>query len=100
MMNHRHANEADYRNLLSKIGDEARVLFGSAVGADYGRDELSAKSVIPEIVVKAMSAEDVSAVLSYASAEKIAVTPDGTVIKANFKKPNNEAQGFMKAELK
>ncbi len=67
---------ADYENIKTLVAPE-RVLFGEEVGEDYGRDELSAVSSRPEIVVKAMSTEDVSKVMAYANEHRIPVTPRG-----------------------
>ena len=73
----RHAIIDDFNNILSLIGDADRVLYGEAIGSDYGRDELSAVSVMPDIVVKAKSAEEVSKVMLYANENGICVTPRG-----------------------
>ena len=67
----------DYEALKNAVCDPSRVLFSDEVGEDYGRDELSAVSSRPELVVKAMSAGEVSAVLKYANEHLIPVTPRG-----------------------
>ena len=67
----------DYEALKNAVSDPSRVLFSDEVGEDYGRDELSAVSSRPELVVKAMSAGEVSAVLKYANEHLIPVTPRG-----------------------
>ncbi len=67
----------DYAALRGAVSDPSRVLFADEVGEDYGRDELSAVSSRPELVVRAMSAEEVSAVLKYANEHLIPVTPRG-----------------------
>lgn len=77
MKNLRNANIKDYEKILTAIGDPERVLFGESVGADYGRDELSSISTMPEIVVKAQCAKEISAVMKYADSELIPVTPRG-----------------------
>ena len=67
----------DYEALKNAVCDPSRVLFSDEVGEDYGRDELSAVSNRPELVVRAMSAGEVSAVLKYANEHLIPVTPRG-----------------------
>ena len=67
----------DYEALKNAVCDPSRVLFSDEVGEDYGRDELSAVSSRPELVVRAMSAGEVSAVLKYANEHLIPVTPRG-----------------------
>ncbi|MGI6280288.1 MAG: FAD-binding oxidoreductase [Acutalibacteraceae bacterium] len=69
--------EKDFAALCQLLGDENKVLFGEGIGSDYGRDELSSKSVMPDIVVKAASTDDVSKVLKYANDNLIPVTPRG-----------------------
>lgn len=62
---------------LRKIVPEERVIPGSEVGEDYCHDELAGIRKRPDVLIKAMSAEEVSAVMKYASANNIPVTPRG-----------------------
>ncbi len=66
-----------YEDILSLIGDSERVIFGESISEEYSHDELGFLRREPDIVVKAMSTEDVSKVLAYANAHKIPVTPRG-----------------------
>lgn len=77
MNNLRNATREDYSAILSMIGDNDRVLYGESIGEDYGRDELSAENRMPDIVVKAMSTDEVSKVMKYANSNCIPVTPRG-----------------------
>ena len=54
-----------------------RVLVGAAIRDDDCHDELSTALHRPDALVKALSAEEVSAVLRFASERNIAVTPRG-----------------------
>ncbi len=62
---------------LRKIVPEERVIPGREVGEDYCHDELAGIRKRPDVLIKAMSAEEVSAVMKYASANNIPVTPRG-----------------------
>ncbi len=77
MTNLRKATLKDFENICSLLSDKSSVLFGENIGEDYGRDELTTQTHMPDIVVKAMSAEDVSKVLMYANQNLIPVTPRG-----------------------
>ena len=66
MTNYNTVTAADYE-IIKGLAAPERVLFGEEVSEDYGRDELSAVSSRPEIVVKAICTEEVSKVLSYAN---------------------------------
>ena len=54
-----------------------RVIPGSEVGEDYCHDELSGVRRRPEVLVKAQSTAEVSAVMKYAYEKNIPVTPRG-----------------------
>ena len=70
-------NETNFREILALIGDEQRVFFGEAVSEEYSHDELGFLRRSPDVVVKAMSTAEVSAVMAYANERKIPVTPRG-----------------------
>ena len=69
--------DADVAALRGIIGSVERVIAGDAIGEDYSHDELSGVRRNPDVLIKAMSAEEVSAVMKYASANNIPVTPRG-----------------------
>jgi len=54
-----------------------RVFSDSEIGEDYHHDELSGTRHAPDVLIKVKSTEEVSAILKYAQAHKIAVTPRG-----------------------
>ncbi len=66
-----------FEEILALIGDPERVFFGEDISEEYLHDELGFLRKSPDIVVKAMSTEDVSKVLKYANDHKIPVTPRG-----------------------
>lgn len=67
----------DYRNVVNIIGDSDRVLYGEEISEDYSRDELGSVRVMPKVVVKAISKDEVSNVMRYAYENNIPVTPRG-----------------------
>ncbi|MEG0640576.1 MAG: FAD-binding oxidoreductase [Clostridia bacterium] len=73
-MSLRAMEERDLEALRSFV-PPARVLVDFS--EDYAHDELGGTSCMPEVVVKPMTAAEVSAVLAYATREHIAVTPRG-----------------------
>ena len=54
-----------------------RVLAGEEIGEDYGHDELGGISRMPDVLVKVLTTEEVSAVMAYAYAHDIPVTVRG-----------------------
>lgn len=68
----------DYQSILSIINDSERVLYSEEIGEDYSHDELGAVKRMPDLVVQALSAEEVSGVMRYAYENNIAVTPRGS----------------------
>ena len=69
-------DEADLAYFRSVAADE-RVIPGEQVGDDYCHDELAGIRKRPEVLIKAASAEEVSAILRYANEHRIPVTPRG-----------------------
>ena len=68
---------ADIQALQAILG-EADVLFGEAINPDYAHDELGGISRMPEVLVRAHSTEEVSAVMRYAYERNIPVTVRGS----------------------
>ena len=62
---------------LRAICGADRVIPASEIGEDYCHDELSGVHRRPDVLVKALTAEEVSAVMKYANANNIPVTPRG-----------------------
>lgn len=67
----------DYENILAMIGDESRVLHGDRINEEYSHDELSGTEKYPDVVVRALTAEEISDVMKYADSHRIPVTPRG-----------------------
>jgi len=62
---------------LKAIFGAQRVTLGADVNEDYCHDELSSVHARPEILVKPVSTEEVSALMRYASEHELPVTPRG-----------------------
>jgi len=54
------------------------LLIGDRIEEEYSHDELSGRRAMPEAVVKASSAEEISRVMAYANSHLIPVTPRGS----------------------
>ncbi|HZW48834.1 MAG TPA: FAD-binding oxidoreductase [Bacillota bacterium] len=67
----------EHIEILQKIFTPERVLFGEAIAEEYGHDELSGMISMPQAVVQPLSAAEVSKLLSFASEQRIPVTPRG-----------------------
>ena len=68
---------SDLEHLRTLCAPE-RVLYGDEIGPDYCHDELSGVHKKPDVLVKAVSTEEVSAVMKYAFQENLPVTPRGS----------------------
>lgn len=68
--------EEDLAALRAICGEE-RVIPRDRIGEDYSHDELSGIRSFPDVLVRALSAEEVSKVLKYASSRNLPVTPRG-----------------------
>lgn len=77
-MNYKKVDINDIENILSMIGDEERVFHGENINEDYSHDELGTVKQMPDIVVQATSAEEVSSIMKYAYENNIPVTPRGS----------------------
>jgi len=77
-MNYKVFDEQDYLKIREIINDDERVLYKERISEDYSHDELSGIESYPDIVVKAMSTEEVSKVMKYAYENNIPVTPRGS----------------------
>ncbi len=70
-------NETDRSALLAIVGAQ-RAFFGSEISEDYAHDELEGVRCMPEGLVKAATAAEVSAVLAYCNENEIPVVPRGS----------------------
>ena len=69
-------DDADLASFRSICAPE-RVIPGDQVGEDYCHDELAGIRKRPEVLIKAASADEVSAIMKYAYEHNIPVTPRG-----------------------
>lgn len=78
-MNYKEVEIKDYEYILSITeNDKERVFFKEDINEDYGHDELGGIKQMPDIVVQAVSAEEVSKIMKYAHEHNIPVTPRGS----------------------
>ena len=64
-MNYKKFDEKDLAFLKSLIPQEDRILFDD-INEEYSHDELSGTSSYPDVVVIAVSTEEISAIMKYA----------------------------------
>lgn len=67
----------DLEFLRGIIQDNSRILTGEQINEEYSHDELSGTESYPDAVVKVLSAQEVSQILTYANEQKLPVTPRG-----------------------
>lgn len=77
-MNYRVFDRQDYQAVSQIINDAERVLYKENINEEYSHDELGGTECYPDIVIRAISAEEVSAVMKYAWDNNIPVTPRGS----------------------
>jgi glycolate oxidase len=71
-------DETDYKKMLEMIGDPSRVLFKDEISRDYGHDELGGIFYMPDVVIKATTAMEISNIMKYSFEHRIPVTPRGS----------------------
>jgi len=62
---------------LTKLCGSDRVFTGEAINEDFSHDELAGIHQYPEVLVEVLTTEEVSAIMKYAYANHIPVTPRG-----------------------
>ncbi len=77
-MNYKKADRNDLNYISGVINDPDRVLYGDGINEEYSHDELSGTVCYPDLVVKVISAEEVSKIMKYAYDNNIPVTPRGS----------------------
>jgi len=78
-MNYKEVELKDYEYILSIAeNDKERVFFREEINEDYSHDELGGIKKMPDIVIQAISSEEVSKVMKYAYKNSIPVTPRGS----------------------
>ncbi|MFW2489552.1 FAD-binding oxidoreductase [Clostridium chromiireducens] len=78
-MGYKEVELRDYEYILSIAEDDKeRVFFREEINEDYSHDELGGIKKMPDIVIQAISADEVSKVMKYAYENSIPVTPRGS----------------------
>lgn len=77
-MNYKIFDLKDLNNIKKIISDPERILYKENINEEYSHDELSDTVSFPDIVVKAISTQEVSEVMRYAYENNIPVTPRGS----------------------
>ncbi len=62
---------------LKSICDEDRICVGDMISEDFSHDELAGVEYYPEVLIEAISTEEVSKIMKYAYENNIPVTPRG-----------------------
>lgn len=76
-MDYKKVDQKDIDYIMGVI-DHDRVLIGDAISEDYSHDELGTVANYPEILVRVLSTEEVSAVMKYAYDKNIPVVVRGS----------------------
>lgn len=76
-MGYKKFDEKDLAYIQGIVKDEARVLYQDEINEEFSHDELGGTYSYPDVVVKAISAEEISAIMKYAYEKEIPVTPRG-----------------------
>lgn len=77
-MKYKRIDTGDLEFLKNLIKDDQRVIHGSDIKEEYSHDELGDTANYPDVVVRALSTEEVSEVMKYAYKNNIPVTPRGS----------------------
>ncbi len=77
-MTYKKIDTKDIAFLEKLINDNQRVIYGTDIKEEYSHDELGDTESYPDVVVRALSTEEVSKVMEYAYENNIAVTPRGS----------------------
>ena len=76
-MSYKKFDTADLKAIEGIIKDPERILYGENINEEYSHDELSGTNSYPDVVVKAVSADEISKIMAYAYEKNIPVTPRG-----------------------
>lgn len=76
-MSYKKFDTADLKAIEEIITDPERILYGENINEEYSHDELSGTNSYPDVVVKAVSADEISKIMAYAYKKNIPVTPRG-----------------------
>lgn len=76
-MNYKKFDITDLRAIQDIVNDTERILYGENINEEYSHDELGGTNSYPDVVVKAISAQEISSLIKYAYENNIPVTPRG-----------------------
>jgi glycolate oxidase len=76
-MDYKKFDISDLTAIEQIVGDSERILYGDNINEEYSHDELSGTNSYPDVVVKAVSAQEISEIMKYAYKNNIPVTPRG-----------------------
>lgn len=76
-MSYNKINESGIEFIKGLINDNERVFIGEEISEDYSHDELGSEKHMPDIVVKAMSRDEIVEIMKYANNNNIPVTVRG-----------------------
>jgi glycolate oxidase len=76
-MDYKKFDISDLTAIEQIVGDSERILYGDNINEEYSHDELSGTNSYPDVVVKAVSAHEISEIMKYAYKNNIPVTPRG-----------------------
>ncbi len=65
-------------SFLRSLVDEKRFFVGEEIGEDYSHDELGGVSGYPDVLIKVLSTEEISAIMQYAYEQEIPVVVRGS----------------------
>lgn len=77
-MNYKAVEDREFQIISEMINDSERVLYKEDISEDYSHDELGGTHCYPELVVKPLTTEEVSKVMTFAYEHNIPVTPRGS----------------------
>lgn len=77
-MSYGKVTENTIKDIENIINDSDRVFYGENISEDYSHDELGSIKEFPDIVVKALTTEEVSEIMKYAYEHNIPVTARGS----------------------
>jgi glycolate oxidase len=76
-MGYKKFDHNDLAFIQSVVKDSNRILCAEQINEEYSHDELSGTENYPDVVVKVLSAGEVSKIMEYANANDVPVTPRG-----------------------
>ncbi len=95
-MSYNKINESGIEFIKGIINDNERVFIGEEISEDYSHDELGSEKHMPDIVVKAMSRDEIVEIMKYANNNNIPVTVRGAGTGLVGAKSSNTRRNFIR----